>query len=265
MILASTIIILVTILTVLQFFTEKQFVKSSAIVLGVTVVILGILDVNNKQNEYIETICTLSRIGTIIDWENSPFQIHLVNDFSKVDSNNAQVVLKIFSLNKTTLPPTSNLSFEKITAELEDDSGPGYLHLPEDVSRKLFHVYAEADGTIPYKNEIENHVDHINFSIKNIVKDHFRGTNINMSPDHLPNSKSPYLSLSDFNNTIVIARIVANAEGGTFLGWLNATLKTNIGPMPLYFKVKQISDEKLNTDSLRYVGIYIPENYFTVL
>ena len=270
MLLGIVSIVLVTVLTIMQFIASSRLIRLIAVAIGFIVIVIGAIDLYQREKEKEFTINALERIGTSIDWKKSSFILELLNDMEEVRINGIRVDLKLLSFNKTRLPGTAKISMTNAKSRSVIDDKWKYFFLKEDDAYALFNAFAEKDGSIYLDKEKTQNVQNFMYVGSDITKDIFQGVVVRLKKEYGPDAQSPYLSLSDLNNTFLVARIQTHLIKNPLPAWLYIRLQTNFGEKLIHLPIKLLPDERkafgvLDFRPVRYVGIYFPDQFFGIM
>jgi hypothetical protein len=219
--------------------------------------IIGIADIIISDKEQDELKSQILKDSTRITWSDTTFEILLMNEKDEVIEDAQQVLLKIIPADKGRI---GNVNIKDILKTVER-SNYGYTFISEESAEKLFYALVEDDGSILLKKEEENGIEIIYFQKKEIKKDPFHGTRVFFELSYEPSVKSRYTSLYSLKDKILIARIVAKTKQNSFIGLAQLNIRTKAGPLILHFPPKQIVEEKLKTSPVRYVGLYLKDEF----
>lgn len=250
-------LIFVFLLSLLQFRQEKTIIKRGGITLCAIVMVIGIADIiiSDKEQDVLKS--QILKDSTRITWSDTTFEILLMNEKDEVIDYAQQVLLKIIPADKGKI---GKVNVEDILKTVER-SDYGYKFISEESAEKLFYALAEDDGSILLKKEEENGIETIYFQKKKIKKDPFQGTIVSFELSYEPSVKSIYTSLYSLKDKILIARIVAKTKQNSFVGWAQLNMRTKAGPLILHFPPKQIVEGKVKTSPVRYVGLYLKDEF----
>lgn len=261
-------LVLVTILTVMQFSEMSPPTKIAAKIIGTIVILIGIagLILNEKEKEF--TISSLKKIATSIDWYSSTTRLELANKITNENYKNIRADIKIYSAKQTILPVTANITMSMAKSRSILDDKLKYYLLNESDAKAIFNAFAEADGSIYLDKEKYQKVQNL-FQLANDLKEGFYGADLGFKLEYGPDAHSPYTSLADLNNTFVVACIQMQGVNNPIPLYLNIKLKTNIGDKRILFPIKPLiyanSSDEIKFEHVRYVGIFIPERYFEIV
>lgn len=262
---------LVTVLTIMQFMVNSRLIRLIAVAIGFIVIVIGTIDLYQRDKEKEFTINSLERIGTSIDWDKSSFILNLMNDMEEVRIDGIRVDLKLFSSNKTKLPPTAKISMaDAKSRSVIDDKWKYFFLKKEDDAYAIFNAFAEKDGSIYLDKEKIQNVQNFMYVGSDIMKDVFQGVVVKLKKEYGPDAQSPYLSLSDLNDTFLVARIQTSLIKNPLPVWLYIRLQTNFGEKLIHLPIKLLPDERkafgvLDFRPVRYVGIYFPDRFFGIM
>lgn len=238
-----------------------KYYRIIAVGLGIAVVILGIGSVYFDEIDRKETLETIAKYGTKINWKDTqPFLF--INSYPKhLEGKTFQCVFKIFP---TKLSKVSQPKIDQIKKSATQDHARQFKYISEANSEYIFNIFAESDGSIVMKEEREAQVMTLFYGSKGVSSGIFDSdSKIVFQQEFQDGRQVPFISLKDLNNTFIVARVAASQLNEVSYYKLYFDLNTEIGVQSLYFDFPLRSEKQiLNTAPVRYIGLYIPEGYF---
>jgi len=245
-------IALTVVLTFLQFDQSRNTIKWTAFCLCLALLLLGGTDIylSDRDQKKIET--TLVRTSSRFAWENVGIKVNVIGDIKNSAANNYQVILKIFP-NKL----IENLNVQTIVNNSEP--GPnGCKMLKETDAAKLYSVFAQKSRDEEFNLGIET----IFFGLDTFQKDNgFDAILFKHGADY--HLKSNYTSSYDLNGKIIVARILADTGNPLTISDLQIELDTKVKPSTIAFtSTGDRQHGAAQFEGVKYVGLYIPKEYF---
>lgn len=240
----------VLILSFIELRRENARIKWIGMALCISIFAIGVTDllVSEKQRENFEN--TVKRDATRINWEKTKATLHIMNEVQQVSEGAQQVVVKVVPAD---LSAVGRIQLSDVLGRAVSYGYPR-KYISESDAKSLWNALA--------KDEAKFGIEHIYFHEERLEKDPFQGTRSTMSVSYEPRVDSVYGSLHDLNNTILLARFVAGVSGPALLDRVTLDLRTRAGLSTVTFPAKQLKNDSLVTDSVRYVGVVLETNEF---
>ena len=258
-----TVLKIISLLAVLslgfiEFRRESAKIKWAGVTLCISIFAVGVADLLVSDREKKEFEHSVKRDATRIDWGKSKATLRIMNEIDEVLPRSQQVVIKIMPADLTMIGGVALKNILNRTVSYDHTQN----YLSESDANSLWNALAEEDGSIRFSEEAKFGVEHITFYEEHLEKAPFQGTISSMRVSYEPRAGSIYGSLHDLNNTILIARFVAGVSGPAILDRVTLDLRTRAGLSTLTFPAKQLKNDSLVTNSVRYVGMVLGKDEF---
>jgi len=265
MMLSISIVVVAITLTLFQFLRQSSLGWRFAKWLSLLLFALSAWNAYEQDKDREFYIGSLEQIGTRVNWRDTDVSVELLNHVETVPIQAVSVQIKLLSPMHLRLPPNSSLDLGTIQRSCVIDPHWGLGYMPSLDAQKLFHAFSQPDGSIVLDTEKEAGIEQLLYSGKETVATPM-GTRVGMHLDLGPNTQSKFSSLSDFNDTIIIALIQTGAMKASIVSSLSIELVTAAGGQSIYVPVRLIEpgNSRLLTGS-RYVGLCIPKGHFGVV
>lgn len=265
MMLSISVVAVAITLTLFQFLRQSSLGWKVAKWLSLLLFVLSFWNASEQDKDREFYIRSLEQIGTRVNWRDTDVSVELLNEAQTISTQGISVQIKLLSPAHLRLPPNSAIDLAAVQRSCVLDPHWGLGYMPSLEAQKLFHAFAQPDGSIALDTEKEAGIEHLLYSGKETLATPL-GARVRMHLDLGPNTQSQFSSLSDFNDTIGIALIQAGPTKTPIVSSLSVELETAAGPQPIHIPVRLIEpgNPRLLTGS-RYVGFCVPKGHFGVV
>ncbi len=243
-------------LTFLQFDQSRKKIKWTAFSLCLLLLLLSVIDIWLSDRDQKKIEATLARASSRIKWENSIVKVTTLNDIKYTAPKYYQTILRIL--------PNRNFNNINMGSIIQNsEQGPdGCKQLREFDAAKIYNILSREKKPFTRDEEFNQGIETIFFSLNNIQTN--RGFNtIFFKHGYDYHLRSNYTSSYDLNDKIIVARIRADTGTTLTMSGIQIDLDTQLKPSTIAVSgIGDIQHGAAQFDGVKYVGIYIPKEFF---